>query len=104
MPAYVVVNVDVTDKERYARYIELAPPTIGKFGGKYIARGGRAETLEGEWTPKRFVVLEFESLERAKAWWASEEYAAPKALRQSASTTNMIVVEGLTEPFVPPAT
>ena len=58
------------------------------------ARAGRAETLEGSWQPKRFVVLEFPSYEQAKAWWSSEEYAGPKALRQSTSICDMILVEG----------
>ena len=59
MPAYVVVEVDVHDRERYDRYKELAPPSIYQYGGRYIARGGACETLEGDWHPPRFVILEF---------------------------------------------
>ena len=95
MATYLIVNVDVTDPVRYADYIKQAPASIAHYGGKYLARGGRAETLEGEWTPKRFVVLEFPTYERAKEWWGCEEYRRPKALRQSASVTNMIITEGL---------
>jgi len=95
MAAYLIVNVEVTDPVRYAEYIKRAPASIAQYGGKYLARAGRAETLEGEWTPKRFVVLEFPTYDRAKAWWACEEYRGPKALRQSASVTNMILVEGM---------
>ena len=76
----------------YATILQ-APASIAHYGG--IPGGGQAETLEGEWTPKRFVVLEFPSYDRAKEWWACEEYRGPKALRQSASVTNMILVEGL---------
>jgi uncharacterized protein (DUF1330 family) len=94
MASYVIVDIEVTDPERYKQYIEVAPPTIARFGGKYIVRGGRAERLEGEWTPKRLVVLEFPTFEQAKAWWSSEDYAGPKALRQSASIADMVVVEG----------
>lgn len=94
MPGYIIVDVEVTDPEAYARYRAAVPETIAAYGGKFLVRGGHTETLEGDWTPGRLVVLEFESVERAKAWWSSQEYAAPKQLRQSASVTQMIVVEG----------
>ena len=95
MAAYVIVDIEVTDPETYRNYIEVAPATIEAYGGRYIVRGGSAEKLEGGWEPRRLVVLEFESVERAKAWWASDEYAEPKRLRQSASNANMIVVDGV---------
>lgn len=95
MAAYIIVDVEIKDPERYAEYVKVVPPTIAAFGGRFLVRGGRAENLEGGWQPKRIVVLEFDSLERAKAWWASAQYAAPKRLRQSASVTEMIVVEGV---------
>jgi uncharacterized protein (DUF1330 family) len=95
MPAYVIVNIEITDPARYAEYVKAVPATIARHGGRYLVRGGNAERLEGSWDPKRVVVLEFESFERAKEWWASEEYRAPKALRQSAATANVILVDGL---------
>ena len=95
MTAYVIVDVDVLDPERYEKYKALAPPAIVAHGGRYLARGGRTEVLEGAWSPKRAVILEFPSLEQAKAWWASVEYAEGKALRQACARTNMIVVEGI---------
>jgi uncharacterized protein (DUF1330 family) len=95
MAAYVILNVEVTNPERFAEYAKVAGATVASYGGKYLARGGHAEKLEGAWEPKRFVVLEFPTLQRAKDWWASEEYRQPKALRQSASTTDLIVVEGV---------
>jgi uncharacterized protein (DUF1330 family) len=95
MSAYVVVDVDVGDAEVYERYKGLAPPAIAAHGGRYLARGGKTAVLEGDWAPKRAVILEFPSFEQAKAWWASAEYAEGKALRQSCARTNMIVLEGL---------
>jgi uncharacterized protein (DUF1330 family) len=95
MAAYVVVQVDIKDPVRYADYRTMVPPTLEKYGGRFVVRGGKTETLEGDWSPKRFVVVEFPSVERAKAWWASPEYAAAKALRQATAETQMIVVEGL---------
>ena len=98
MPAYVLVEIDVGDAAVYERYKQLAPPSISKYSGRYIVRGGQADTLEGNWQPKRVVVLEFPDVARARAWWASPEYAEAKALRQSCSETDMIVVEGVAAP------
>ena len=95
MPAYVIVDVKVTDPDRYEDYRKATPATLEAYGGRFVVRGGEAETLEGEWVPNRIVVLEFESVEMAKKWWSSEEYREPKALRQATSTTNMILVEGV---------
>jgi uncharacterized protein (DUF1330 family) len=95
MPAYVIVNIEVRDRERYTQYIQVAPESIARYGGRYIVRGGKTEVLEGSWQPKRFVMLEFESVERAKAWWDSEEYRGPKAMRQSAANTDLFIVEGM---------
>ena len=95
MAAYVIVDVQIKDPEAYERYKAGVPASIAAYGGRFLVRGGRTETLEGDWEPGRFVVLEFESMEKAKAWWHSQEYAGPKRIRQSASVTRMIVVEGV---------
>ena len=95
MPAYVVVSVDVHDPERYAEYVAQAPASVTAYGGRYVARAGRTAVLEGDWDPKRFVVLEFPSFEDAEAWWHSEEYAPAKALRHATATSRMILVEGV---------
>ena len=95
MKAYVIADIDVRDPALYERYKALAPPAIAAHGGRYLARGGRTESLEGSWSPKRAVILEFPSVEQAKAWWASAEYAEGKALRQSCATSEIIVVEGV---------
>jgi uncharacterized protein (DUF1330 family) len=94
MRAYVVVEIDIHDPETYARYKDMAPPSIAKYKGKYLVRGAQTTTLEGSWDPKRFVILEFPSAEAARGWWNSPEYAPAKALRQSCSSTDMILVEG----------
>jgi uncharacterized protein (DUF1330 family) len=73
----------------------MVPPSLAAYGGKFLVRGGRVETLEGDWSPKRFVMVEFPSVERAKAWWDSAGYAGAKALRQATAKTQMIVVEGV---------
>ena len=95
MPAYVIAHIDVKDPVRYEDYKKMSPVSIEKFGGRFIARGGKTESLEGTWQPKRLVLLEFPSVERAREWWASEEYAPAKALRQATSTGDMIIVEGI---------
>ncbi|MCA1850415.1 MAG: DUF1330 domain-containing protein [Acidobacteria bacterium] len=95
MSAYVVVEIEVLDQDGYETYKQLAPPAIAVYGGRYLVRGGNVETLEGTWSPKRFVILEFPSVAQAKAWWDSGEYKQAKALRQATARTEMIVVEGL---------
>ena len=94
MAAYIVVDISINDPQTYERYKLLAPPSIAAYQGKYLVRGGRTDLLEGEWQPARLVILEFPSMEVAKAWWESEEYAAAKALRQSCADTEMLLVEG----------
>jgi uncharacterized protein (DUF1330 family) len=95
MSAYVVVEVEVLDKERYEVYKQLTPASITAYGGRFLVRGGAVETLEGEWSPERFVVVEFPSVAQAKAWWGSTEYEEAKALRQAIARTRMIVAEGV---------
>ena len=95
MPAYVAVQIDVRDATTYERYKELAPPSIAAYGGRYLVRGGATTTLEGDWSPARFVILEFPSVEQARRWWDSREYAEAKALRQASASTQMLLVEGL---------
>ncbi|HEX8151021.1 MAG TPA: DUF1330 domain-containing protein [Pyrinomonadaceae bacterium] len=95
MAAYVVVEVEVRDKEMYENYKRMVPPTLAAYGGRFVVRGGEVETLEGDWSPGRVVIVEFPSVERAKAWWGSEEYAEAKALRQATARSRMIVVAGV---------
>ena len=95
MPAYVIAEVTVRDEATYARYRELAPPSIAMYGGKYIARGGSTETLTGSWRPARLVVLEFPTMERAREWWDSPEYAAAKSLREASADADIVLTDGL---------
>jgi len=95
MPAYVIVDIEVTDPARYEEYKKQAPSALAAYGGKFLARGGRVETLEGNWTPKRLVVLEFTSAARAKEWLNSPEYRSARQLRHKTARTNMVVVEGV---------
>jgi uncharacterized protein (DUF1330 family) len=95
MPAYVIAHIDVKDPVRYEDYKKMSPISIQKFGGRFIARGGQAEVLEGTWQPKRLVLLEFPSVEVAKQWWASDDYRPAKELRQATSVGDMIVLEGI---------
>lgn len=95
MAAYVIVNIEVTDPVRYEEYKKMALATVTAHGGRYIARGGHAESLEGTWRPERVVLLEFPSAQNAKAWWASEAYKPAKSLRQASARTEMIMVEGI---------
>ena len=95
MTAYVIVDVDVTDPILYEEYKKLAAPTVELYGGKYIARGGKTETLEGDWSPSRLVILQFDSVEQAKSWVNSPEYSGPRKIRHETATSNMIVTEGV---------
>jgi uncharacterized protein (DUF1330 family) len=74
MPAFVIVDIDISDPAGYEEYRKLATPTVSAMGGKYVARGGKTEVLEGTWKPNRLVILQFDSIEKAKAWLNSEEY------------------------------
>jgi uncharacterized protein (DUF1330 family) len=95
MPAYVIALVNVTEPERYEDYRRLVLPTITAFGGRFVARGGRTEVLEGTLSPGRVVIVEFPTLERAKEWWSSPEYSKAKAIRQATSEGTLVVVEGV---------
>ncbi|MCW5911156.1 MAG: DUF1330 domain-containing protein [Cyclobacteriaceae bacterium] len=94
MPAYLIVEVSIHNPSEYEDYKKLTPGSLKNYRGKFIVRGAKTECLEGEWNPERIVVLEFPTVALAKAWWASEEYAAAKALRQRTAHTKMILVEG----------
>jgi uncharacterized protein (DUF1330 family) len=95
MAAYVIASVSVKDPVRYEDYRRLVSPTVERYGGRFIARGGRIEVLEGDWTPERLVVLEFPSTEAARAWWASPEYSEAKRIRQATSEGTLLILEGV---------
>ncbi len=95
MAAYVIANVRVTDPDRYPDYISQVSQIIERHGGRYLARGGKVEVLEGDWEPQRLVILEFESMERLREFYDSPEYAPLKQLRHEAAFTQFVVVEGV---------
>ena len=95
MTAYVIVDIAVVDPVGYEQYKQLAPAAVKTYGGRYLARGGKAETLEGDWSVERLVILEFDNTEKAKAWLNSAEYAPARQLRHKYARSKMIVVEGI---------
>ena len=94
MAAYVIAEIDVTDPAAYDGYRKQVLATVTKYGGKFIVRGGKVEPLEGGWTPKRLVALEFPSMEQAQKWYRSPEYAPLIQLRQKAARGRLVMVEG----------
>ena len=95
MAGYVIADVEVTDAELFEKYRKLVPATIEAYGGKYIVRGGESVVAEGDWTPHRTVIIEFENFEQAKAWHGSEEYAGPKQMRIDSTNSSVIIVDGV---------
>ena len=94
MAAYVIAEIDVTDATAYENYGKRVLATIEKFGGRFLARGGRSEPLEGGWRPKRLVIVEFPSMEQAQKWYRSPEYGPLITLRQQASRGRLVLVDG----------
>jgi uncharacterized protein (DUF1330 family) len=95
MKGYIIAQIEVHDPEQYADYRAAVPATIEAYGGRFLVRGGEAEVLEGDWQPSRIVVLEFDSPEQARAWYESEEYREPMALRQRTSKGSLVLVPGV---------
>ena len=94
MPAYLIARVDVTDPTAYREYTQHTARVIGQFGGRFLARGGELVTLEGPQTASRVVLIEFPSLDKAKAFYHSPEYTRVKALRANCSTAQVIAIDG----------
>jgi uncharacterized protein (DUF1330 family) len=99
-PAYLIVEMHVTDAEQYKQYMAAAPAAVKAFGGEYVVRGGRHETLEGDWNPHRVAVLRFPSYEQAKTFYEDSDYVAHiRPLRAGATEYfNMVLVEGVAAP------
>jgi uncharacterized protein (DUF1330 family) len=95
MPAYVIAAIEVTNPEAFAEYRDQAGATVARYGGRYLVRGGNLQFLEGDWQPARLTVVEFDSVEQARAWWFSPEYEALKPVRQRGSTADFVLVEGV---------
>ncbi len=95
MPAYLFANVEVTDAAGYEQYRQRVSATIEAYGGRYVVRGGATEVLEGEWVPKRLVILEFADMAQLKAWYRSPEYQPLIDLRQRTAKSTLVAVEGI---------
>ena len=95
MAAYVIADVQITDPDRYKDYTAHTPASIARHGGRWVARGGAAQVLEGDWEPGRVVVIEFPSVEAAVGWFHSDDYQELAAIRREASTARILVVEGV---------
>jgi uncharacterized protein (DUF1330 family) len=95
MPVYVIADVEVLDATGYEEYRQKVPATITAYGGRYLARGGATEVLEGSWSPKRCVILEFPDMERFRTWWDSPEYVPLRHLRERTTRSHLVVTQGL---------
>ncbi len=91
---YWIAHVTVTDMDKYQGYVALTPAAFGKFGGKFLARGGKHEVLEGEGRARN-VIIEFPSFQAAIDCFHSPEYAAAKAKRAGAGIADIVVIEGV---------
>lgn len=95
MAVYVIADVEVVDRVGYEEYRAQVPATIAAYGGRYLARGGATEVLEGSWSPKRCIILEFPDMARFEAWWTSPEYAPLRALRERTTRSHLVLTQGL---------
>lgn len=95
MSAYVIVDIQVHDPAKFEDYKKIGPPSIAAYGGKYLARGGATEILDGTWKPERTVIIEFPNMERAREWYNSKEYAEGIKVRHACATSQFLLVEGI---------
>ena len=97
--AYLIVEMNITDMEQYKQYMAEAPASVKAFGGEYLVRGGKQETLEGAWQPHRVAVLRFPSYDKAKAFYDDAQYKQVREKRKGATEYfNMVLVEGVAAP------
>ena len=95
MPAYLISDVTVRDAKAFEAYRNAAAGSIKKYGGKYLARGGGIEVLEGDWTPRAIILVEFPSTDRAREWYSSPEYQAALKYRAVALSRNLVLIDGV---------
>jgi uncharacterized protein (DUF1330 family) len=95
VPAYIIVETDIHDPEQYERYKQASPSAVAASGGRFLVRGGEICVLEGDWQPKRLVMLEFDSLDAARRFYTSPVYEEAKRLRAGAADLKMVAVEGI---------
>jgi uncharacterized protein (DUF1330 family) len=102
MPAYFIVDVSITNQDTYETYRTQVPPIVKQYGGRFLVRGGKTETVEGDWRPSRLVVLQFADAAAARRFYDSKEYQAIIEFRHRAASTRMILVEGYEDPHWEP--
>jgi len=95
MAAYLIAEIEVLDPQLYEDYRKHVPPLVAQYGGRYLVRGGALEVKEGDWAPKRLVLLEFPSMQQARRFYDSPEYAPLLALRKKATRSKLIFMEGI---------
>ena len=95
MAGYIVADIEITDPDEYQKYAQQTAATLERYGGKFLVRGGRSETLEGDWKTERLVILEFPSVEQAKKWYDSPEYSSIIGIRHRSAISKMLLVQGV---------
>jgi uncharacterized protein (DUF1330 family) len=95
MPGFLIAMIEVLDPEGFEEYRRRVPPTIAAHGGRYLARGGQTEVLEGSLPSKRLAIVEFPSLAEAKAWWQSPDYQPLRVIRERTTKSTLVITEGL---------
>ena len=95
MACYVIADMNITNPEQFAEFIEVTPATVQQYGGKYLIRGGSFAVAQGDWTPGRLVVIEFAGMDQARAWFDSPEFERPKEIQARSSNSNFVFVEGV---------
>jgi len=93
VPVHVIIDIKILNKDTYGEYIKKVPPIVKKFGGRYIARGGKITTIFGTWHPERVIILEFDNTEQVNNWLTSREYSEVSFLRETSTITNAILIE-----------
>ena len=95
MAGYVLIDVEITDHAVFTEFRDRAPAVVEAYGGRFLVRGGATEVVQGDWTPHRVVILEFDSTERAKSWWNSPEHTELRAILDRCSNATTAIVEGV---------
>ena len=95
MAAYLIADIDIADANAFEEYRRDVPASEKPFGGRYLARGGLTEVLEGDWDPHRLVIIEFPDMASLRAWYNSPEYIRLKAIREKCATARLIALDGI---------
>ena len=98
MPAFLIDDIDVKDSDTYANYLKQNPDIVGKFGGRYIARGGEVKVIEGDWQPRRTVIIEFPDMDAIAAFYDSPEYTELRKIRWQSADSRLVAIETLPAP------